>query len=310
MKYNCKNCGYATENKSNYNKHIKTSSHINLLNSINQINEQKKFICYKCNKEFAHESSLSRHNNYRCIKLHEEIESLKKDFYEYKNRTMEEKDKELQQKETEYLRKQNQMLIDLIKSGKVGTTYNLSVKNYVQQNYPDAPALEGLKNYAQITFDDQDFVDTLVYNYNNNILHEYIGKFLIKHYSKEDPSEQSIWNSDTSRLTYIIKELLSDNNSCWNHDYKGVKTKIRIVNPLLRYIKKALNDYWMNNIDKFRTMEMLSLESMQSKFITIHKIKKDIDNGILASSVIKYMAPNFYMARNDITEINNNFIDN
>lgn len=306
MKYLCESCNYETDNKSNYNKHLVSASHYVVSSPTNNI-DRNKLICPNCNKTFAHESSYSRHIKYRCVKIR--INLLEKELDD-KNKEIEKKNKEIEKKENEYLKKQNKILIDLIKSGKIGTTYNLSVKNYVQKNYSDAPALEGLENYAQITFEDEDFIGTLVYNYNNGILHKYIGNFLIKHYTKENPSEQSIWNSDTSRLTYIIKELLSDNKTCWNHDYKGVKTKTRIICPLLRYIKKTLNEYWMNNIDKFKMMETKKLESIQSTFITIHKIKKDIDNGLLASDVVKYIAPHFYMNRNDIDdEFNGNFID-
>lgn len=289
MKYLCAICNYETDNKSNYNKHLLSKAHCKMENLHDKEYDEKKLICSNCNKTFAHASSYSRHMSYRCTKMRDQLEVLKKEFYEYK--------KNAETRELELLKKENEELKNLIKSGKLGTTYNLSVKNYVQQNYPDAPALESLANYSQITFEDEDFIGTLVYNYNNNILHKYIGDFLIEHYTKDDPSEQSIWNSDTSRLTYIVKELMSDKKSCWNHDYKGVKTTTRIVSPLLKYIKKTLNDYWMNNIDKFRSMDIKALETMQAKFITIHKIKKDIDDGVLASAVIKYMAPYFYMHR-------------
>jgi len=298
MRYICNNCNYSSDDKSNYNKHLSSNNHKIISNPNNEITNNK-FPCVNCGKQFAYESSMVRHMKDRCTKI--QINMLKKEL-ENKDKELEVKNKELEMKELEYLKKENKTLKELIKSGKLGTIYNLSVKNYVQQNYPNAPALESLENYSQITFEDEDFVGTLVYNYNNNILHKYIGNFLIEHYTKENPSEQSIWNSDTSRLTYIIKELLSDKKTCWNHDYKGVKTKTRIVSPLLKYIKKTLNDYWMNNIDKFRSMDIKSLEIMQTKFITIHKIKKDIEDGVLASNVVKYMAPYFYMHReNDST---------
>ena len=46
-------------------------------------------------------------------------------------------------------------------------------------------------------------MDTLVYNYENKNLHKYLGDFIIGHYKKDNPSEQSMWSSDVSRLTYL-----------------------------------------------------------------------------------------------------------
>lgn len=40
-----------------------------------------------------------------------------------------------------------------------------------------------------------------------------------------------------------------------------------------------------------------SLIELQEKFISIHKIKKDIDNGIIADEIVKYIAPKFYFSK-------------
>ena len=51
----------------------------------------------------------------------------------------------------------NNKLFDYVKNNKsiVNNTYHISVKNYVQQNYPNAPVLKGLNDYAKIKYDDQ-----------------------------------------------------------------------------------------------------------------------------------------------------------
>ena len=33
----------------------------------------------------------------------------------------------------------------------------------------------------------------------------YLGKLLIKRYKKEDPHKQSVWNSDTPRMSFLIR---------------------------------------------------------------------------------------------------------
>ena len=62
MKYYCDICNSQYHNKSNYNRHIKSKSHIenaeNAEKLSNTISNSNKCVC---NKTFAHASSASRH---------------------------------------------------------------------------------------------------------------------------------------------------------------------------------------------------------------------------------------------------------
>jgi hypothetical protein len=78
------------------------------------------------------------------------------------------------------------------------TNYNLSVKNYIQKKYPNAPALKGVTDYSQLLYKNYTLMDTLVYNYENNNLHKYIGNFIIKCYKKDNPAEQSMCQTTCS----------------------------------------------------------------------------------------------------------------
>jgi hypothetical protein len=246
--------------------------------------------------KFTRASNLTRHKK-KCADI-----KLKIHFEEYQNQL---KFQELEmkigylEKNNKELSSQNNELKQLIKSGSVGNTYNISIKNYIQQNYPDAPPLESFNDYDKLEYDNDDFIDTLVYNFNNNYLHKYLGDFIIKYYKKDDPTQQSMWSSDTSRLTYIIKELLSNKKSIWNHDYKGVKTKNYIINPLLKYIKNYINEYWIKNLDNFKTLNIDDINKFHSIYQNLYKIKKMIDNDILGMDIIRYITPHFYMNKND-----------
>jgi hypothetical protein len=230
-----------------------------------------------CGKKFNHASSLSRHKK-DCseVKLNEKLDILLKKIDNYE--------------------KLNKELLTYVKENKP-ITYNISVKNYIQKKFSDAPELLEMTEYAKLTFDDEDFIGTITYKYNNNCLDSYLGDFIVQYYKKEDPSQQSLWNSDISRLTYIIKELMANNKSIWNHDFKGVKTKNYIINPLLKYIKKTINDYWVTHIDNMKSLEMNEIIKLQMTLQSLYKIKKEIETGNLANSIIKYIAPYFYMDR-------------
>jgi len=57
MAYKCEICNYESNDKSNYNRHLKSSTHIIKMNS----DKHKKVFDCKCGKKFAYLSGLSRH---------------------------------------------------------------------------------------------------------------------------------------------------------------------------------------------------------------------------------------------------------
>lgn len=302
MKYKCDKCDYESDYKSNLNRHINSMIH-------NQSDEelQKQYVC-ECGKFFKFPSGLSRHkkecNNGlqgQVVTLQHQVDNLCRQLTEYVSIT-----------------KQSIVPDNTIRNNQTinnNQTYNISIKNCIQQNYPDAPALEGLSDYAKIMYDrdsetdenismtPDDFIDTLAYEYNNNHLYKYLGDFIIKYYKKEDPAEQSMWTSDTSRLTYIIKELLSNKKSIWNHDYKGIKTKEYIIAPLLKYIKGYIDDYWINQLHNYKIRDLDKINKIHNIYQALYKIKKDIENDVLGHEIVRYIAPHFKMDSKTIYKI-------
>ena len=250
MKYNCEICNYETDDKSNFNKHLNSKAHAKKNTGIHNININvnkmlpSKFQCPICLKFYSSVSSLSRHKNKYCtgeiltedakLKLEKEFDAkLKQKELEielkYSKQIIEEMKTEKQQ-----LQKDNNELKQYIKTVKP-TTVNISVKKLIQQNYPNAPHLAMLENYSVI-HEDIDFTSDLIYYYKKNKLNAYLGDIIIKYYKKEDPKEQSLWSTDSSRLKYIIKELIASKKSMWSEDDKGLKINKHIIKPLLKYI--------------------------------------------------------------------------
>lgn len=298
MKFKCDLCDYITDVKSNYNRHVRTILHEERVSHSLTPVDSSKFNCQFCGKDFTKTCNAVRHEKTcagRVVKIKElEVEN------KFLNEKMELENKYFKER----LEDQQKIIHDLksfIKSGKCGTTYNISVKGYVRENYPEAPPLDGLTDYSQIKYDadtnkkqeDKEFISTLAYHYNNKILHAYLGDFIIKHYKKEDPSEQSVWSSDTARLTYIVRELLTTDESIWNHDSKGVKTKKFIINPLLKYIRKQLDEFWAENMESYKELETDEIIQLHQLLHVVYFIKKDICNDVIASNIIKYIAPYF-----------------
>ena len=303
MKFICDRCNYKTTIKSNLTRHNKSVSHLQLLKQDNVCNEEKKPYDCKCGKQFAYASGLSKHKKVcksnevvelkgQVAELISEVESLKKDT----------RIADLLQ---ELINKNTQLVPHIPVQGQTinnnNNTYKISVKNYVQTNYPDAPPLAAPTDYAKLTYNNQELIDTLLYYYRHKSLHKHLGDFIVGYYKKDDPALQSLWTSDVSRLTYIVKESLAGKESIWNHDPKGIRTKKFIINPMLEHIRKYLNEYWDENIvkdnnkKKGKNINVEALEKRQQIYNNIHAIRLDIDNGILADEIIKYIASDLHI---------------
>lgn len=295
MKYKCSMCNYETNNKSNFNKHTKSITHVKnnskcvpkTIKLDEEPKEYKDHFC-QCGKSFTHASSLSRHKLHYCPdkvqELQGQVEILSNKVENY-----------------ESLLAKYEKLVESVGNKGISnsnTTYNISVKNYIQQKYPNAPALKGIDDYSLLVYKDYKLMDTLVYNYDNNNLHKYLGNFIIAYYKKDDPSKQAMFTTDPSRLTYIISELLANKKSVWNHDYKGTKIKEYILMPLLGYIRECIDEFFGSiEIKKSKINDISDIESQFGYRRTVAKIAEVIDNNILIDDILKYIAPYFCIDR-------------
>lgn len=72
---------------------------------------------------------------------------------------------------------------------------------------------------------------------------KFIGSIIAHRYKKDNKQDQSIWNTDVARYSYIIK-LLENNTSGWKQDRKGIKTQTQIVAPLIVCISDLLKEHY------------------------------------------------------------------
>ncbi|ARF10695.1 hypothetical protein Hokovirus_2_222 [Hokovirus HKV1] len=71
------------------------------------------------------------------------------------------------------------------------------------------------------------------------LLSNYISTIITATYVKEDKNEQSIWNSDVSRLSFIIRQIIN-NHDIWSHDKGGTRINSILIKPIIQFIKEHI----------------------------------------------------------------------
>ena len=108
-----------------------------------------------------------------------------------------------------------------------------------------------------------------------------------------DPAEQSIWTTDTSRLTYVVKQLISNNSTKWIIDKKGVETKKYIITPLIKKIQELATDYHKSQVldvdfDECSQKEIDKMTNINEKY---KNFVANVLNGKLHEDILKYLSP-------------------
>jgi hypothetical protein len=306
MEFSCDPCSYSTNDNFNYKRHLETKTHQKKLNQLKTITVENT-ICVYCNRKFGSSSGLAKHDR-SCVKktgAAQQIETLIKTI-DYKDDMIEHKDDMIDQKDDmiAQLKAENAHLRDVVNTaGKIVKT-SVSSMAYALKHYNNAPALETIKNCEELSNnqDNERFVRVLVYEYKNKHLEEYIGNFIIKSCKKDDPSEQSIWNSDTSRFTYLIRNIITDNKIDWKIDKKGIQTNQFLIVPVVDYVEKEIRQYVGSMRLQYETVaqlkdgiEMVNHTSAILKMIELESLNKDI---------LRYIAPYFYLNKNDDKIVN------
>ena len=349
MRFICETCDYDTDSHFCFQQHKNTKKHhekvkrqldnARMERGYNLDND-KKFQCLYCKKNFLNAGGMARHNK-TCpekIKietiyenklnekdqiinqLNEQIKYLEtineKDVSYYKELYL--NNKKHYESEVDTLKKEVHYLKTIINNAGNIIKSSVSAITYVSQNYGDAPALAPIKDYSKVTYDidetpdktgrrrrktpkeirkDKDnFIDLLILKNEKSTLERYLGRIIIKCYKKDNPKNQSLWSSDTSRLTYVVRELFNNKNIDWTVDKKGVKTRNYIINPLLEYINGLMKEYIkVYSITDINDIDMREYEPILNRMNKMAHIMSSIANGKLAEEILGYVTPEFYL---------------
>lgn len=330
MKYNCESCNYSTNDRTSWHKHKKTIKHTSIekVKNIQKQDEEEKI-------KKDHELELLKAklmNNKNCdesekIKKDYEIELLKEKLKSLENQltktekqltetkqlyeTQILKTEEQYKSHIETLKNENNFQKQIINSAGGLIQKSMNTLSFLLLNYSNAPCLTSLDDYSILSKNTEYLMKDLIFYYKKNKLDKYFGDFIVKHYKKDNPELQAMWNSDTERLNYFIKELMNNkeivlkendegkkNDTQWTVDRKGLKMTKYIINPLLDYINKLNINYLNQKHKENEYLELREKEVVLKDMEIIACINCDIKNNSLSKNINKYIAPYFYLDKN------------
>jgi len=313
MNYECTCCNYSSHDKFNYNRHLISKKHLHKYaekvaqeaipsqshrNAIsNPSSNEKDFKCSFCNKSFATSANIARHKQ-SCSEKQKLTETLTNKINELTT-ALKQKDETIDHKDDTIaiLKSENAHLKSVVND--VGSIVKTSVSTmaYVVKNYKDAPALIPLKDYKMLNYDqpDDEFVEELGSKFKHKLLGEYIAEFIVENYKKTDPAKQSLWNSDTSRLTYIIRDIVTKKKVDWKVDKKGVNTTKYVIEPLIDHIEKMVREYIQNYDIDYEMFTGREAEKKMMKLKYVTDVLRAIEDKTLHDDVLRCIAPHFFL---------------
>ena len=329
VEYKCDYCKYYSINRRDYDKHCSRFKHLKNIKELNIYVDQfpkyendydtsniilKKFKCEFCIYDTTKSSNLTRHlitcpnriNEIEKLNLEKKTEAVisQKEFeiqlsqkdleYEKVLRFKEVEQKNRLEKELDYYKE----LLNLA-GGMVQKT--VGALTFVVNTYDDAPSIEQIQIEDVIAIkkiDNDKLVSQIFYHYNRGSLDQYIGDIIVEIYKKEDPSKQSIWSTDTSRLTYLIKKILYDDKSKWIVDKKGTSTTEYLITPIISRIRVMATEYqekhcFGNNLNIDRVIKINDIFT---------RLLADIDNRKIHGQILKYISSYFFVNHKKLIE--------
>jgi len=198
-KYVCLCCDYSSSRKSQYDRHVLTSKHLNLTKSNNLSSESSDIhICDKCNKIYKSRVGLWSHKK-KCLNKKEEIiESDEVIDLNDKNLilTLIQQNNELQKQMLEVI-KNGTNINNTINNNSHNKTFNLQV--FLNETCKDAMNIMDFVDSIKIQLSDIESIGEL--GYVNGM-----SKLIIKHLNALDENMRPVHCSDPKRESLYVKD--------------------------------------------------------------------------------------------------------
>ncbi len=330
--FKCSNCNKVYNYKNAYNNHVKycvsictnnttistpiintdINSNPNNTNQTNNILMENKSLIMKnellSNRNIEIENELKKLQQKLEIYEKENInkDAIIRDLYRIiddKNiKLLEEKDNKI-----DIFYNENTYLKSVCNNATNFVAETMNTVNFIINNLTSAPPIDKNMDYKKIIYENKDKIDVLdeiVHHFRHKSLVKYIGNIIVKCYKKDDPKQQSIWNSDIARKNYLLREIINKKAE-WITDKKGIKTTEIIIDPIIKILDKLIRDFLNDDksINKDGTINKFILEKRLNIGIELNEILLLIDHKTLHNEVNSYIAQFFYFNKSEF--INN-----
>lgn len=202
VRYICKACKFATNNKFNYDKHLKTDKH-----NYNKGIFKTKYECQDCKRIYKHKSGLSRHR----LKCNTNVDDIICNEIKPINGNM-------ITILSETLAQQGELIKSLIDSQKemipkLGSNNNnkISINVFLNEHCKNAMNLTDFLNGIKVSLEDLEYTNE----------HGYVkgvSNIFTKYLTDMKATERPIHCSDTKRMQFYVKE-----ENTWDKDERNTK---------------------------------------------------------------------------------------
>jgi hypothetical protein len=194
------------------------------------------------------------------------------------------------------LKDQNNYLKDFVYGAGNILKKSLSNIGYLNLHYNEAPLLEkhstGIKELKLNK--NENLFSVITYYQKDNLVHKFIGDFIISIYKKQNPKEQSLWTTDSSRLNYLVRTAFKNKN-IWKVDKAGVRVKENIIVPILMELSLELNKEIEKSAQDYINLKYFKIKEL----ILLQQVVDEIEANKLENEINKYIAPHFNILRSD-----------
>jgi hypothetical protein len=325
-KYSCEPCGYSTSRLNDITRHNESKAHFT---KCDIAEKNLKYIHSLESREL--DKTKAKSENALLIELagikselatkDVLIQHLTKDN-NIKEKALKAKEKVIKEKDERITHLTNLRENDVIDIKEDNKHYkSLNTINFLSAHRNTAPPLEELTTKTAklcIEYDNDDLINMCILHQKANVLHTFIGNIIVDCYKKENPKDQSIWNSDVSRLTFIIRDKVKNINilakgknkiqyiNRWIHDKKGVTVNKRVITPILKFLRDTLDNYSKTHCKTIHAYIRTDPYKYAEEFEKIghaNKIISTIASGKLAKRISTHIGAQFQL--NDRSIVSN-----
>ncbi|AYV79400.1 MAG: zinc finger protein [Faunusvirus sp.] len=182
--------------------------------------------------------------------------------------------------------------------GKSTANQNASVStlNFLNMNFSDAPILR-VSNEMEVgkllcDNDNEKLYTAVMASFDARRLDKFIGGLIVSEHVNKPPGERSIWVSDTTRHTCLVRCIVN-NRPEWVTDKEAVKLRELVVLPIMKYLDKHISIKMIEQAKYILTLqgnEQMCQNIVYGKIIDVLRML----SSKLPAEVIKYISPFLY----------------